>query len=124
MAKELARVGKPTEDEKVEKAVAMAASTVGLCHGNGWDETTARLNAKSDIGMVYANNPAVKAAIDEAIELHYGEKDPEPEIDDSVKYCPDCERPNQFGERCPSCIREEWDALRAAQVDEDERSGI
>jgi hypothetical protein len=30
----------------------------------------------------------------------------EPEIDDSVKCCPDCERPNQFGEVCPSCLRE------------------
>jgi hypothetical protein len=27
----------------------------------------------------------------------------EPEIDDSVHCCPDCERPNQFGEVCDSC---------------------
>lgn len=27
----------------------------------------------------------------------------EPDHDDSVKCCPDCERPNQFGELCDSC---------------------
>lgn len=27
----------------------------------------------------------------------------EPEIDDSVNCCPDCERPNQFGELCSNC---------------------
>lgn len=26
--------------------------------------------------------------------------------DDSVKCCPDCERPNQFGELCAGCQRE------------------
>ncbi len=31
---------------------------------------------------------------------------PEPSHDDSVKFCPDCERPNQFGELCPTCQRE------------------
>lgn len=29
--------------------------------------------------------------------------DAEPHIDDSVKYCPDCETPNQFGELCFRC---------------------
>lgn len=33
----------------------------------------------------------------------------EPEIDDSVKCCPDCERPNQFGEVCQSCQRDRDD---------------
>lgn len=29
----------------------------------------------------------------------------EPDVDDSVKCCPNCERPNQFGELCiPFCI--------------------
>lgn len=32
--------------------------------------------------------------------------DEEPSFDDSVKCCPDCERPNQFGELCPQCLRE------------------
>ncbi len=31
----------------------------------------------------------------------------EPDHDDSVKCCPDCERPNQFGEQCESCRQEE-----------------
>lgn len=33
--------------------------------------------------------------------------DQEPEIDDSIKSCPDCETPNQFGERCQSCVEDE-----------------
>jgi hypothetical protein len=33
---------------------------------------------------------------------------PEPNVDDvgNVKFCPDCERPNQFGERCSGCESE------------------
>jgi len=27
-------------------------------------------------------------------------------FDDSVKFCPNCERPNQFGEFCEPCRRE------------------
>jgi hypothetical protein len=34
------------------------------------------------------------------------ELETEPDHDDSVKCCPDCERPNQFGELCVSCARE------------------
>lgn len=30
----------------------------------------------------------------------------EPDINDKVKCCPDCEKPNQFGELCQSCQRE------------------
>lgn len=29
----------------------------------------------------------------------------EPEINDAVLCCPDCDRPNQFGEVCPQCQR-------------------
>lgn len=32
--------------------------------------------------------------------------DQEPDHDDTVRCCPDCERPNQFGEICPDCQRE------------------
>lgn len=31
---------------------------------------------------------------------------PEPSIDDTVHCCPNCERPNQFGELCLSCQSE------------------
>jgi hypothetical protein len=31
----------------------------------------------------------------------------EPEIDDTVHCCPECEAPNQFGELCDRCRREE-----------------
>ena len=30
----------------------------------------------------------------------------EPDCDDTVLCCPDCERPNQFGELCAACARE------------------
>ncbi len=40
---------------------------------------------------------------------------PEPSHDDSVKCCPDCEKPNQFGELCAECTRDR-DA-REATVD-------
>lgn len=30
----------------------------------------------------------------------------EADTDDTVKYCPDCETPNQFGELCEPCRRE------------------
>ncbi len=33
------------------------------------------------------------------------EAEPEPD-DDGPKSCPDCERPNQFGELCGDCIAE------------------
>lgn len=38
-------------------------------------------------------------------------------VDDSVKSCPDCERPNQFGEVCGSCERDREDEYRDAQRD-------
>ena len=28
------------------------------------------------------------------------------DIDDSVKYCPECETPNQFGDLCDACRRD------------------
>lgn len=34
------------------------------------------------------------------------EEGPQPDFDDSVGLCPDCERPNQFGELCAECTRE------------------
>lgn len=38
-----------------------------------------------------------------------------PDVDDSVKCCPDCERPNQFGETCVSCRRD----AELAETDEE-----
>lgn len=32
--------------------------------------------------------------------------DDEPTHDDTVHCCPDCERPNQFGELCMTCQRD------------------
>jgi hypothetical protein len=32
--------------------------------------------------------------------------EPEPDQDDTFKFCPYCERPNQFGELCGDCIAE------------------
>jgi hypothetical protein len=33
------------------------------------------------------------------------ERPEEPDYDDAVLCCPDCEKPNQFGELCPECKR-------------------
>lgn len=46
-------------------------------------------------------------------------EDPNP-IDDSVKYCPDCERPNQFGELCPNCLHDREIEQRLTHTDYDE----
>lgn len=35
--------------------------------------------------------------------------------DDGVKCCPDCERPNQFGEVCSSCERDRQDEILATE---------
>lgn len=32
--------------------------------------------------------------------------DAEPDHDDTVHFCPDCERPTQFGELCSACEHE------------------
>lgn len=39
----------------------------------------------------------------------------EPSIDDSVRFCPNCERPNQFGELCVSCQRDEQESIDAGE---------
>jgi|SRR5579872_2978859 len=36
---------------------------------------------------------------------------PEPDIDDTVNCCPDCERPNQFGDLCESCTQDEIERM-------------
>ena len=36
----------------------------------------------------------------------YAADEDAPDVHDEVLCCPDCERPNQFGELCPSCQRE------------------
>lgn len=41
-----------------------------------------------------------------ALRLQMMGEEEEPTIDDSVKCCPDCETPNQFGELCARCIRD------------------
>lgn len=38
----------------------------------------------------------------------------EPDISDAVLACPDCDRPNQFGQVCDSCERDRQDAYEAA----------
>jgi len=41
-----------------------------------------------------------------------------PDIDDTVKSCPQCDTPNQFGELCNECRRyEEYDAMAARKED-------
>ena len=38
--------------------------------------------------------------------VHMTADEEEPAVDDEVKCCPDCEKPNQFGERCEQCSEE------------------
>jgi hypothetical protein len=45
--------------------------------------------------------------------------DEEPDIDDAVHCCPDCERPNQFGELCESCRSD-----REAEIAENREEGL
>ncbi len=47
-----------------------------------------------------------EVAVKEALNVGLVDGTEEPEHDDSVKCCPDCERPNQFGELCGECERE------------------
>lgn len=48
--------------------------------------------------------------------LHVDSPEPdEPSHDDSVNFCPNCERPNQFGELCVTCQREEQEAIDAGE---------
>lgn len=49
--------------------------------------------------------------------------EPEPDHDDSVRFCPNCERPNQFGELCAACERDEQEAIAAGERWADEREG-
>lgn len=47
-----------------------------------------------------------------AIDCECGCDGPEPTsdyFDDSVKFCPNCETPNQFGETCMRCIADGGD---------------
>lgn len=44
--------------------------------------------------------------IDPLGEIRNADADPEPDHDDAVRFCPDCEKPNQFGELCQNCQRE------------------
>jgi len=40
-------------------------------------------------------------------DLGWSEDEPEPDVDDGVRCCPEFERPNQFGEKCPACEESE-----------------
>jgi hypothetical protein len=42
----------------------------------------------------------------EHVDEDYGPPE-EPDVDDSVNACPECEKPNQFGELCPGCEQEQ-----------------
>lgn len=50
--------------------------------------------------------PALTFVRGEDYDLDPEEDVPEPDHDDTIKFCPDCERPNQFGELCLDCTRE------------------
>jgi len=51
------------------------------------------------LDKILAPSPRAQAIIDEQT------LDTEPGVDDTVRYCPNCEKPNQFGELCGVCAR-------------------
>lgn len=51
----------------------------------------------------FATATDVRAQIESIL---YEQSDEPPDVDDSVKYCPECETPNQFGEICARCERD------------------
>lgn len=53
------------------------------------------------------------------IEQEIADEENESDIDDSVKYCPECEKPNQFGELCQICEREISEEQNQSQYDPD-----
>src|SRR5688572_12826072 len=44
------------------------------------------------------------------------EPGPDPSISDEVLCCPDCDRPNQFGQVCDSCERDRQEEIEAASA--------
>ena len=58
-----------------------------------------------DLRLCQALDAAVEAVQTICWHLEPTEDD-EPSHNDEVLCCPDCERPNQFGELCPTCTQE------------------
>jgi hypothetical protein len=58
--------------------------------------------------MATLNDWLTQQPMDEYETALYGGDDyyDEPDVDDSVRFCPECETPNQFGELCDRCQRE------------------
>lgn len=50
----------------------------------------------------------------QGVQPGYLDDEPEPDMSDAVLSCPDCDRPNQFGEVCASCERDRQDEIEAS----------
>lgn len=95
-------------------------------------EFTQRFIAIMFLGQSLITETRIVAAIDGAKEevlRRFGLVPDPPDVDDSVKCCPECEKPNQFGELCQSCIddisREEHPLDRAEREhNEDQDAGL
>jgi hypothetical protein len=57
----------------------------------------------SDYETILAKIVSLEIKHSNCIEQPDQHEDQEPEIDDSAKFCPECETPNQFGELCNRC---------------------
>lgn len=69
------------------------------------DAIVEAMDILSDAGTVTFTQAARDAA-------EYGDDPgPDPEISDAVLCCPDCDRPNQFGQVCDSCERDRQDEI-------------
>jgi NMD protein affecting ribosome stability and mRNA decay len=89
-----------------------------------YNRTVAHLNMTDE---VHTNCEECGAVIPVELTLcddcTYAAEASEPEHDDSVKFCPNCGRPNQFGDLCISCQRDEQEAIDAGERWADEHEG-
>ena len=89
-----------------------------------YNRTIAHLNQSEE---VHANCEECGAAIPVEVTLCddciYAAEAGGPDHDDTVKFCPNCEKPNQFGELCIACSRDEQEAIDAGERWADEGEG-
>jgi hypothetical protein len=100
-----AKSGYTAEFESIEDAQAKAAELLGC----SVDDMIEVLSPDGGTIYCYATQKEADSDQDGAYAVQYSggpEEFDEPDHDDSVKCCPDCDRPNQFGELCAECQRE------------------
>lgn len=77
-----------------------------VCHETGCRNSRSRWDAESGEWIKQRECFECGCTVDADDPCCDAERDEEPDHNDEVLCCPDCERPNQFGELCASCDRE------------------